>query len=837
LVAARARGLIDSRDLLKALSEEQADALAVDVASTQPTSRYVVGTELGRGGGGVVVSARDVDIGRTVALKTLRAGTSADRRETKRFLDEAKIAGQLEHPNVIPVHDLGAMPDGQPFYTMRIVERRSLRDVLDGLASTSLDIQQQTARAWPLSRLCHVMVQVSRALAYAHDRGVVHRDIKPDNVLLGRFGEVYVADWGIAKLFGATEVDTNSVRDPREPPPTMLAGTQAGALVGTVGYMSPEQVRAEPLDGRSDLFALGVVLYEILTHGRVRPFDDGTAFGTLLSTTEKTPKRPRELHPECPLVLDDLCMRLLSKKREDRVSTGDAVADEIEAYLEGDKERARREEAAQGAVAEAHAEVARYEALHGERERLLSEASKMLLACKPHDPIEMKRPGWALEDRARDAEIAQADALAKALARYSHALGLTPHAHDVNRGLSDLYWLRAEHAAMARDPAAQSYHEALVREYDAEGRYATRLSADARISVRSHPPGAEVIAHRYVERDRVLTAEGALSLGTTPVVEARLAPGSYLLVLSREGHRATRVPVVCRRGEHRAIDVTLFTDAEIGEGFVHVPAGAFVVGGDPEAFDALPRGEVEEKDFALGRFPVTFSEYLAFIDDLFARDPEQARKRLPRDASGNGDLAIQDEQGKWVPRYDRLIEGEGRQFCPKDRVGDVPVLSVDWFDANAYLAWRSNREGRQYRLPNELEWEKAARGVDGRRFPWGDRFDPTFCKMRESRPGFCQPEPVGAFVVDESPYGVRDMAGGIRQWVGDIVNELPTEAALAEPEPAPGTSRDAAGMRVARGGGWNITTIFTRAASRHRHFAVIRNPYVGFRVLAALPNR
>ncbi len=816
------------------------EALA-DEGRDRPTDepRYAIGTELGRGGAGVVVGARDADIGRTVAMKTLRAGKRSERREVKRFLDEARIAGQLEHPSVVPVYDLGALPDGQPFYTMRIVERRTLREVIGGLADEAVD---RTRHEWPLSRLCHVMVQVSRALAYAHERGVVHRDVKPENILLGRFGEVYVADWGVAKVSGSAEVDTGPGRS-RDENPTTLALTHEGSMMGTIGYMSPEQVRGEPLDGRSDLFGLGVVLYELLTQGKARPFDSSNTFHTLMATTEKTPKRPRELAPGCPIVLDELCMRLLSKARDDRPPTGDAVADEIESYLEGDKERARRAEEALRVVLEAREHVARHEALYADRERYLAEARALLRDCKPHDSVDGKRAGWAKEELARGVEIEQADELARALHCYSRALGLAPDAKEVRGGLADFYWMRAQRAVREHDRAAQTYHEALVREYDAhEGRYTVRLSADARLSVRSSPSGAEVIAYRYVERDRVLVAEEPRSIGTTPVAEVVLPPGSFLLVLKRAGYRDTRVPVVCRRGEHHTLDVNLYTDAEIGDEFVYVPGGPAIFGGDAEAFDPLPRREIVVPDFAIARHAVTFAEYLAFIDEL---DPKEAEKRAPRDESGDGFYAMRDERtGKWVPRYDRLIEGEGRRFAPEDRAGELSVLAVDWFDAVAFIRWRANKLGRPgvARLPTELEYEKAARGVDGRCHPWGDRFDPTFCKMRESRPGFPQPELRGAFRVDESLYGVRDLAGGMREWVADISidgvdHELTVEGALAEPEPARGAPRDQAGMRVARGGAWCDPAINTRAASRVRYFTIFRTTRIGFRERIALPPR
>jgi serine/threonine-protein kinase len=159
---------------------------------------------------------------------------------------------------------------------------------------------------------------------------------------------------------------------------------------------------------------------------------------------------------------------------------------------------------------------------------------------------------------------------------------------------------------------------------------------------------------------------------------------------------------------------------------------------------------------------------------------------------------------------------------------------VSWFDAMAYCRWLSERDGMTYRLVEELEWEKAARGVDGRSFPWGDHFDPTFCKMRHSRPGFSQTEPVGAFPIDESVYGARDLGGSLRCWTADLHGELSAAAALAEEEPADGARRDLVGMRASRGGSWLHLELHCRAASRYRHFTLNRDTILGIRLARTL---
>ncbi|MEO7330683.1 MAG: serine/threonine-protein kinase, partial [Minicystis sp.] len=296
--------------------------------------RYVLSEALGSGGVGKVIRARDRSIGRTVALKTLKDDGEEQPEVIDRFLLEARISAQLEHPNIVPVYDIGSLPNGKPYYTMRVVKRQSLQDVL-----ASDELHQQ----WPLVRLVGAFVQISRALAYAHRRGMLHRDIKPENILLGDFGEVYLADWGNAKSARAL---TSESGEPMQVTDGAHALHEPSGLSGTPGYISPEQIRGDKqrIDQRADLFALGVILYEILTGEH--PFDAPTVLGVILATQTRAPRPPREIVHGCPLILEDLCLALLSKDPAQRPDSADRVAAEAESYLEGAKERTRRREEA-----------------------------------------------------------------------------------------------------------------------------------------------------------------------------------------------------------------------------------------------------------------------------------------------------------------------------------------------------------------------------------------------------------------------------------------------------------------------------------------------------------
>jgi serine/threonine protein kinase len=228
---------------------------------TAPVARYEMRGELGAGGVGSVANAFDRVIGREVAFKTLHRDTGGFR---ERFLREARVTGQLEHPNIIPVYDMGTDPSGRTFYTMRKVQGRSLGDLLADLRGGAADPSVQ-ARVDTFLRACD-------AVAYAHDHGVIHRDLKPENVMVGRFGQVLVVDWGLAARVGSDEATQVLPALEGEDADRTLEGT----VLGTPAYMPPEQAegRLANVNERSDIYSLGAVLYEALTLSA--PYSGGT---------------------------------------------------------------------------------------------------------------------------------------------------------------------------------------------------------------------------------------------------------------------------------------------------------------------------------------------------------------------------------------------------------------------------------------------------------------------------------------------------------------------------------------------------------------------------------
>jgi WD40 repeat protein/serine/threonine protein kinase len=306
--------------------------------------KYEIGGTIGQGGMGAVLSAREATTHRTVAMKVMLANISET--DVIRFIAEAQITSQLEHPNIVPVHELGVDEHDQVFYTMKHVQGVTLRTVLEKLHAAD----PETCAAYPLRRLLVVLLRVCDAMAFAHSRGVIHRDLKPDNVMIGDFGEVLVMDWGLAKVLGSP---TEEIREPVNldtmPPSASVSSarnfstdslTVVGALVGTPHYMSPEQASCEvdTLDERTDVWALGAILRHILSLTVPVPGERSDEITANVRAGLLSPIPP--LAPHCPggRVPDSLIAvtnKAQALRREDRYQSVLELRSEIDAYLGG----------------------------------------------------------------------------------------------------------------------------------------------------------------------------------------------------------------------------------------------------------------------------------------------------------------------------------------------------------------------------------------------------------------------------------------------------------------------------------------------------------------------
>lgn len=274
---------------------------------TNDFKKYSNFKQLSGGGNGVLFSCKDSNLGRTVAIKRLTADRKVDAVQRRRLLREARITAQLAHPNTVPVYEIGKDDEGNIYFAMKKIEGENLFNILCRIAQGD----QKTKQQYSLDQLLEILLQASNALAYAHTSGVIHRDVKPENILVGFFGEVYLMDWGVAKVWGMpNEVGVDDVIKSN----LQERLTNSGRRPGTPLYMSPEQVQDKPVDERTDIFSMGVVLYELLA--LQEPFKGETIKQTFDNILHYTPPPPSQVsqHLTVPKKLDAICARAMQKE-------------------------------------------------------------------------------------------------------------------------------------------------------------------------------------------------------------------------------------------------------------------------------------------------------------------------------------------------------------------------------------------------------------------------------------------------------------------------------------------------------------------------------------------
>ena len=640
--------------------------------------RYEILDQLGAGGMGVVYRARDLRLQRTVALKFLPPALSADAHAKRRFLTEARAAAALEHVNVCTVHEIGETEAGQLFIAMALVEGESLRQAVE-------------RGPLPAPQAMDIARQLAAALQSAHAHGIVHRDVKPGNVMLGPGGVVKLVDFGVAKLEGSTV-------------------TGAGGTPGTAAYMSPEQVRGDDVDHRTDLWALGVVLYEMLA-GK-RPFTGGSDATIAHAITTGEPVRLRALDSRIAAALDDIVVRALEKQRDRRFqSAGEMLAALQRADTPPTASTPRRRPLARRTIV----------ALGGAAVVLLGVTTVAGLVA------------WRriTTQRAREA-IPRIEQLAE---RGSY---------------DDAYALAAQAARVLPGDSALARLMPLVAD---------------RLTVVSDPPGASVWLRR-VRDDGSLAPDSSLA-GVTPILELRVARGDYRLDIRKDGFvPAARIASsALNRAESSlgvplgvTIDVALREAVQTPDGMLLVPASRYALVGR----EAPTRDTVALADFYIDAYEVTNAQFREFV--AAGGYADQRYWKYP--------FVLDGRTLSWADAMRRFVDRTGlpgprgwssQEFPPNE--GRHPVTGVSWYEAAAYAQFAGKR------LPSIFEWEKAAR--DGRYthfdrivMPWG-LADPALGVARRANFGSLGPEPVDSHASGISPYGAYNMAGNVEEWLAN----------------------------------------------------------------------
>jgi formylglycine-generating enzyme required for sulfatase activity/Tfp pilus assembly protein PilF len=658
---------------------------------------YYILDVLGHGGMGVVYKAVQLSLRRVVALKMIVAGSHSSPEQMVRFRSEAEAVAQLQHTNIVQVHEVGEH-EGQPYFSLEYVGGGSLATRLAGSPQPP---RQAAAMAETLARAMH----------FAHRHGIVHRDLKPGNVLLEEDGTPKITDFGLAKRL---EGDS--------------AQTRSGAILGTPSYMAPEQAagRAKAVGPPADVYALGAILYEMLT-GRP-PFKAETAMDTIMQVVSEEPVAPSRLNRKVPRDLETICLKCLQKEPRKRYAGALDLAEDLHRFLEGESIMGRRAPLWERGVkwSRRHPALATLAAflclaalgLAGlsrwvERERFLQAqdlvdqgVAQLDQASAAADPTEA--------DRQYD-EAAQS---------FTRALAIDARNSRASAGQRKLY---VERCRRALDRGNFGVARGLVmrlKELDIDGSRDDVVALERRAvgtgtwKVDTQPPGCRAT---LIPLDADLQPGQPEEVGMTPLPPRDIPLGSYLVLLHHPDYPEVRYPMRIERNENKTVSVELMPKERIPEGMVYVPAGDFLFG-DAELGTART---AFVKGFFIDRTEVTGEQYEKYVLATGAATPES--------------WGISDT-------------------CPP-ALRDQAVWNISWFQAVEYARWAGKR------LPTEAEWEKAARGADGRAYPWGNHYQPRRSNSRDNhvRVGM----KVGQFPQGASPYGCLDMAGNVWEWTLD----------------------------------------------------------------------
>jgi predicted esterase len=588
---------------------------------------YEILSPLGAGGMGEVYKARDTRLGREVAIKVLPAEFSADRDRLRRFEQEARATAALDHPNILAVFDIGTH-EGTPYIVEQLLEGESLR---------------QRLRGGPLTPAMAVEFgfQIASGLAAAHEKGIVHRDLKPENLFITKDGRLKILDFGLARLRRRDLAELDRITAA----PTEDAPTQMGRVMGTVGYMSPEQAEGRPVDVRSDVFSFGIVLYEMVTG--TRPFTGDSDLSILSSILRETPAPVTKVQPAAPARLDPIVTRCLEKKPDDRYGSGAELAADL-AALE----------------AEISSKPGGFRGLPAVPRRWLLAAAGLAVILAAAGGI-----WWYMRD-ARQRWVRNV-ALPKLQEIVDHI-----DSEGEGRGPWDAFQLARQIDAVAPgDPFVERLRPQFTMEFP----------------ITSDPPGASVYARYYDEPD------GApLFIGKTPLDRARYPWGITRIQIALKGRGSLEDVIMPTGLSDYSLSYRFPPPGKVPEGMAFVPEEA-----PQRIYMAALRHIPDEPTgtFAMDRWEVSNRDYQRFVDAGGYADPKYWKQPF---LEGGRQL-------NWKEAMARFTDRTGRPGPATWELGtfpkgqeDYPVAGVCWYEAAAYAEWAGKS------LPTLFHWNRVA---------------------------------------------------------------------------------------------------------------------------------
>ena len=696
--------------------------------SLQPGSqlnRHQILSKLGEGGMGEVFLAEDTSLRRKIAIKVLSANSIADDRAKLRLVREAQSAAALDHPNICAIYEVGES-DGHTFICMQYVSG----ETLDAFVRH---------KSLELSQILSISIQIADALAEAHSRGIIHRDIKPANIMITPRGSVKVMDFGLAKV-----IDTAAAQSEAE---TVQLVSVQGTIIGTLPYMSPEQVRAESLDGRSDIFSFGVVLYELLSGHQ--PFVGKSAAETASAILTLDPPPLARFSNEVPAELERIVSKAIRKDPEERYQTIKDLLIDLTS-LKNELEFQHRLERSSSAESV------------GFKPGLVSKDT----ATAPVTANAAGLPTYASSLTGNDGLLRRS--------RWPWLIGIALVGLVGVAGWfiwrnANIRWARRQVPNIESLAQAGKYFEAydqalIVQKYIPDNETISRLMPTISdvVSVTTDPAGAKLYLTRFAADQLDKPGERRL-IGTSPISNLRIGRGDYILEIEKDGYIKSERSIsgaILHTGNLMVvpppirIEQKLFTSNVMPNQMVFVPGGEYRL----VAWARPTDSRVPLDDFFIDRYEVSNREYREFINAGGYLKRQYWKYPFIKDGKT---LSWEEAIGQFKDRTGLPAPRSWTNQNSPENQDDYPVTDITWYEAAAYAEFR----GKQ--LPTIFQWEKAARNGSvsalGNYMPWG-LFYPG--DAIEGRANFDSKGaiPVNNLPFGMSPFGAYNMAGNVSEW-------------------------------------------------------------------------
>jgi formylglycine-generating enzyme required for sulfatase activity len=820
-------------DLKGGTRADDVGRLVGQLAPGTRVGRYQILERVGRGGMGEVYAAYHPDLDRRIALKVVDESGPATADRRARLLREARAIARLSHPNVVTVYDAGTIAD-RVYVAMEFVDGATIDRWLEA-----------APRRW--RQILDVFLAAGRGLAAAHAAGLVHRDFKPQNVMIARDGSVRVMDFGLARSMGADPEPATATADLPSPAQASPFITRAGTIIGTPAYMAPEQLHGDAADARSDQFSFCVALYEAL-HGE-RPFEGEHLLSLTMSVSEGNLRPISSKRRDVPPWIRKPLLRGLRPDAADRHPTMAALI----MALESDPAVKRRRFVGVAAIAAVVAATAMLTWQAASRRRAAAErdiarqvdeaaqttAGARLRAAEARALRDRAFAAFDLSDRrGGDRLWRKTRSLLPIIdADYDRAersletvMMLDPSRAQRRATLADL---RQEHLLFAEElglTGKAALLEERLASVDTDGSRRRALGASGTLVLRTTPPATRILLERY-ERDGATGRRRSSAVGPLPVgpSETPLPPGSYRLLIDGEGLAHVVFPFEIRRTERTSVDLTLPAASTVPQGFAYIPPGPFWYGDADEQLrtqflDTVPIHRRATGAYLVARHETTYQDWIAFLDSL----PAAERMRYAPAIAGTmrGALALRSTVDGWrlviqpsSRRYEANVHESityvGRTRRSTENWLRFPIGGISPDDATRYFAWlRATGRVPGARFCTDLEWERAARGADDRLYPHGDDLEPDdadFDLTYDRTDGAYGPDEVGVHPDSRSPFDIDDLAGNIMEMVA--------------------SSESPDGLLV-RGGGYFFSAASARSSNREAIPRSFRDVAGGLRVCA-----